>query len=83
MQRLTEDKINSPPQNNGLKLVYSFSYKNSPGQRIIHSIKKKKNNASPLAIDAMTLMAYRFGDFSRFYGTTQNIKKNCFLCDGL
>ena len=26
-------------------------------------------------MDAMTLMANQFGDFSRFNGTTQNIKK--------
>ena len=48
---------------------FTVSFKHTPGQRIIHSINK---NASPLATDAMTLMAYQFGDF-RFYGTTQNI----------
>ena len=30
-------------------------------------------------MDAMTLMANQFGDFSRFNGTTQNIKKKMFF----
>ena len=30
-------------------------------------------------MDAMTLMANQFGDFSRFNGTTQNIKKKIFF----
>ena len=31
-------------------------------------------------MDAMTLMANQFGDFSRFNGTTQNIKKKNVFC---
>ena len=58
-QRLTEDRINSRPQNNVLKLVYS--------PWTAHNILHQKKTYQ-----------YQFGDFSRFNGTTQNIKKNVF-----